>query len=356
MVGRVIGKNGETVKALQAFSGAQIQIDQTTDPTRVSITGAPYSLSLAVSMVTDIVRGSFKGFALLRQASRPTQASGPLGPFIGSPTSNGLHGSSGVSNREDPSTPPRQQLVNQPRNSPGMNPLFPAQAASPEQRPVYAPGYGLIPASQLYDERAMNGAMGGPGVAPMAVGMVPPPFMPRGVGAVGGNGMMAPETLQHLFPVDNMAMGGGLGGMNGMHGLGIQQGLFTLDNGYGNGLAGPFMGGPADSPIFLHTGSPGGMAGPMGPMGHGDPMGLAHMGPLSPSHMGPISPNGMANNGLSLPGPGMGGSPLAGGGGGNGLDEGYGVPASASQRLMTAVGGRGGGSSGPSASRRPFAG
>lgn len=105
MVGRVIGKNGETVKALQTYTGATIQIDQTTDPTRVSITGAPYSLSLAVSMVTDIVRGSFKGFALLRQATRP-----PNGRGAGYP-------------------------------------------AFTEPRPVYAPGYGLIPASQLYDDR-----------------------------------------------------------------------------------------------------------------------------------------------------------------------------------------------------------
>ena len=29
MVGRVIGKNGETIKALQTYTGALIQIDQT---------------------------------------------------------------------------------------------------------------------------------------------------------------------------------------------------------------------------------------------------------------------------------------------------------------------------------------
>lgn len=104
MVGRVIGKSGETVKALQTYTGATIQIDQTQDPTRVSITGAPYSLSLAVSMVTDIVRGSFKGFALLRQATRPPGGRAGYPPFV-------------------------------------------------EPRPVYAPGYGLIPASQLYDDR-----------------------------------------------------------------------------------------------------------------------------------------------------------------------------------------------------------
>jgi len=97
MVGRVIGKNGNTIKALQQYSGALIQIDQTVDPTKVTISGTPNSLNLAVSMVTDIVKGTFKGFALLRQLSAsPYRLPTPLG------------------------TP----------------------------RPVYAPGYGLIPPSQ----------------------------------------------------------------------------------------------------------------------------------------------------------------------------------------------------------------
>ena len=39
MVGRVIGKGGETIKALQQYTGAMIQIDQSQDPTRVTIAG-----------------------------------------------------------------------------------------------------------------------------------------------------------------------------------------------------------------------------------------------------------------------------------------------------------------------------
>eukprot|EP00198_Chlamydomonas_reinhardtii_P011821 XP_001701158.1 predicted protein [Chlamydomonas reinhardtii] len=70
------GRDGDTIKALQTFTGALIQIDQ----------------------VHDIVRGTFKGFALLRQAT-------------------------GHSNR-------------------GPQPL--------SNKPVYAPGYGLVPPSQLY--------------------------------------------------------------------------------------------------------------------------------------------------------------------------------------------------------------
>jgi hypothetical protein len=70
----------------------------------VTISGTPHSLSLAVSMVTDIVKGTFKGFALLRQIANPSPAPvrpGPLGNAMAQP------------------------------------------------RPVYAPGYGLIPPSQV---------------------------------------------------------------------------------------------------------------------------------------------------------------------------------------------------------------
>ncbi|GMH41756.1 hypothetical protein BSKO_09666 [Bryopsis sp. KO-2023] len=96
MVGRVIGKNGETIRALQNYSGALIQIDQTVDPMKVTISGTPESLSLAVSMVSDIVNGTFKGFAMLRQiANNPETGDAAL------------------------------------------------------CQPVYAPGYGLIPPSQV---------------------------------------------------------------------------------------------------------------------------------------------------------------------------------------------------------------
>lgn len=94
MVGRVIGKNGETIRALQNYSGALIQIDQTVDPMKVTISGTPESLRLAVSMVSDIVNGTFKGFAMLRQIA----------------------------------------------NNPDTGVLC---------QPVYAPGYGLIPPSQV---------------------------------------------------------------------------------------------------------------------------------------------------------------------------------------------------------------
>jgi rRNA processing protein Krr1/Pno1 len=112
MVGRVIGKSGETIKALQTYTGALIQIDQTVEPTKVTISGTPHSLSLAVSMVTDIVKGTFKGFALLRQVTNA-----------------------------------------------GARPMPAAPMAQP--RPVYAPGYGLIPPSQASGEGGSGGNGGG---------------------------------------------------------------------------------------------------------------------------------------------------------------------------------------------------
>ncbi len=56
-----------------------LQIDQSTDPTRVTIAGSPQSLQLAVSMVNDIVRGTFKGFAMLRQIALSTSQPGMPG-------------------------------------------------------------------------------------------------------------------------------------------------------------------------------------------------------------------------------------------------------------------------------------
>lgn len=51
MVGRVIGKGGETIKALQQYTKAMIQIDQSQDPTRVAIAGERSAVLLARCMV-----------------------------------------------------------------------------------------------------------------------------------------------------------------------------------------------------------------------------------------------------------------------------------------------------------------
>ena len=49
-VGRVIGRAGETIKALQCYTGATIQIDQSCDPTRVVLAGPDGAVRLAAAM------------------------------------------------------------------------------------------------------------------------------------------------------------------------------------------------------------------------------------------------------------------------------------------------------------------
>jgi hypothetical protein len=64
MVGRVIGKQGETIKQLQRNTGANIQIDQKTDPCTITITGPKNSCSNAVREITAITSDPAMGGVL----------------------------------------------------------------------------------------------------------------------------------------------------------------------------------------------------------------------------------------------------------------------------------------------------
>ncbi len=57
MVGRVIGKGGETIKSLQKNFGANIQIDQSTEPMKVTVSGQPHSVDMALGAVQEIISG-----------------------------------------------------------------------------------------------------------------------------------------------------------------------------------------------------------------------------------------------------------------------------------------------------------
>ena len=57
MVGRVIGRQGDVIKGLQAITGARIQIDQAVDPCRVSIAGSDEAVESAAAAVIDISQG-----------------------------------------------------------------------------------------------------------------------------------------------------------------------------------------------------------------------------------------------------------------------------------------------------------
>jgi len=228
MVGRVIGKNGETIKALQTYTGALIQIDQTVDPTKVTISGIPHSLSLAVSMVTDIMKGTFKGFALLR-----TLPGGPNAPVL----PNGM--------------------------------------AQP--RPVYAPGYGLIPPSQLYGTDERGGppvdarGRGIPAGWPAAQGspsQVILGMQPAGMGRPMGGHVMAPGVADDsgmLMGYAPMAMGPVYAyppeyGMPGM--MRGQEVLYQPSNGViGVGAGGGAMGASSGTRLYQAAGGRAGGSG-----------------------------------------------------------------------------------------------
>mmetsp|Transcript_27117 Transcript_27117/g.37424 ORF Transcript_27117/g.37424 Transcript_27117/m.37424 type:complete len:503 (+) Transcript_27117:130-1638(+) len=57
MVGRIIGRGGETIKGLQQHSGARIQIDQASTPCKISMSGPQHTLNEATRMIQDILNG-----------------------------------------------------------------------------------------------------------------------------------------------------------------------------------------------------------------------------------------------------------------------------------------------------------
>ena len=60
LVGRVIGKGGETIKGLQAQSGAHITVDQNFPegvPRKISISGPAGCVDIATKLVEDLLKG-----------------------------------------------------------------------------------------------------------------------------------------------------------------------------------------------------------------------------------------------------------------------------------------------------------
>lgn len=181
MVGRVIGKNGETIKALQNYTGAQIQIDQRVDPTRVSIAGPPKALITAHNMVQDIVAGTFKGFAMLRAYT------------------HSHHGA---------------------RSGPGYD-------QTNNQAPVYIRGYGFVPPSQFTDAAEAEALANFtdyqtfPGFQSGYAPTMPSPLIHPGMQGLQGmqmyDGQFGPNnTLSNALVAQQLQMTGGAGRM-GMH-------------------------------------------------------------------------------------------------------------------------------------------
>lgn len=61
MVGRVIGRGGETIKSLQKQFNVSIQIDQNISPCKVTITGPPHAVHAARREVENLVNPNYGG-------------------------------------------------------------------------------------------------------------------------------------------------------------------------------------------------------------------------------------------------------------------------------------------------------
>lgn len=55
MVGRIIGRGGETINMIQQRSGTKMQIEQNVNPCKINITGTPQGIAIASQMITDLM-------------------------------------------------------------------------------------------------------------------------------------------------------------------------------------------------------------------------------------------------------------------------------------------------------------
>jgi len=57
VIGRIIGRGGETIKNIQKVSGATVQIDQSDDPCKISISGQQSTVDQAKALIAEIMNG-----------------------------------------------------------------------------------------------------------------------------------------------------------------------------------------------------------------------------------------------------------------------------------------------------------
>lgn len=226
MVGRVIGRGGETVKGLQATTGARIQIDQTSTPCVVTITGNPRCVEAAARAVADVVRGgSTAAYSAVNVNRREAMANysmyarsagrhaqGPYGAGLGvygpgGPPYGGVAGAQSMAQLEHQfglmgyGNPNRGGHVNMgpggQTNYPyGVAPAFARGGSAYGYPPSDAYGYGGDPGSFAYAHGAeyamqmaqmqahMMGTTKGPGSGPG-----PGNAGPGAAGGVGGGGV-----------------------------------------------------------------------------------------------------------------------------------------------------------------------
>ncbi|KAA6420677.1 MAG: hypothetical protein FRX49_09469 [Trebouxia sp. A1-2] len=123
MVGRVIGKGGETIKAMQREFQANIQIDQTSLPMKITISGQPASVERAYGVVAEIVAG---GNPYIGGSVGHAVQGAPRGPAPGAAPGYGAPSPYGATPQYAPAQPAY-----------GGYPGYPPAAAAPTY-----PGYG----------------------------------------------------------------------------------------------------------------------------------------------------------------------------------------------------------------------
>ena len=145
LVGRVIGRGGETINELQNKSGTRIQIEQTSDPCKVVITGSVQAVQIGVQMVTAVMsHGPTRS-----HSAQPPPGFGGMGFPPGYGGYGGMHG-------YHPHMPP------------------------PGWQGGYPPGYGMPPGF------APPGYGMGYGMPPPGFGIPPGYGMPQGYPGMGG--------------------------------------------------------------------------------------------------------------------------------------------------------------------------
>jgi far upstream element-binding protein len=128
MVGRIIGRGGETINILQQRSGAKMQIDQSTVPCKINITGTPQSIALGAQLITELIQTGQIGNGTVPQNMNPYGMPQAAQSYPGYPPQNyGM---------------PQQMM---PPTQYGYPPQQQQQQMQPFMQQQYAQAYGNVP-------------------------------------------------------------------------------------------------------------------------------------------------------------------------------------------------------------------
>eukprot|EP01026_Neomeris_dumetosa_P038638 TRINITY_DN3152_c0_g1_i1.p2 TRINITY_DN3152_c0_g1~~TRINITY_DN3152_c0_g1_i1.p2 ORF type:complete len:423 (-),score=45.63 TRINITY_DN3152_c0_g1_i1:1139-2407(-) len=66
-IGKVLGKNGQTIQSIEVVCGTRVQINQQVDPAVVSVSGDKLGVLFTLWIISDIIKGLFQGFVFIRK-------------------------------------------------------------------------------------------------------------------------------------------------------------------------------------------------------------------------------------------------------------------------------------------------